>query len=224
MSYNPSKYTGYFREHYGNSFTARDISEYEKWFYSQWNIIQIKCPIQKTDQVLEIGSGCGGFYNLVRGRLSDPSNYFGIELDAEAVNFSNKFFGSENFYNISFEAAQLDHPFDKIFAFEVLEHTDNPESAVKKIYQLLNHNGIFCGTSPYPFRKNIDADQTHRYVLHPNNWKKIFLENGFNEVETMPLSFLPYAWRINKYLNKRLSCYIPFRWRISTILVIATKQ
>jgi len=110
-----------------------------------------------------------------------------------------------------------------IFAFEVLEHLYNPQDGIKQIKDLLDEDGIFIGTSPFPFKKNVLADKTHRFCLHPENWKKFFLENGFKKVEIYPMSFIPFVWRINKHLNIRLPFYISIKHFISTTLIIAKK-
>ena len=94
---------------------------------------------------------------------------------------------------------------------------------IEKISDLLEDGGIFIGTSPYPYKKNVLADETHNFVLHPENWKRLFLDNGFKSVETFPMSFLPSLWRINKNFNIKLPLYLPFKYFISTCLIIAKK-
>ena len=113
--------------------------------------------------------------------------------------------------------------FDYIFAIEVLEHLDNPKEGIAKIHNLLNNQGMFIGTSPYPFKKNIDADRTHNFVLHPENWKRLFLNEGFSNVNLYPMSFFPSLWRISRYVNIKIPFYLPFKHFISTCLIIAKK-
>ncbi len=82
---------------------------------------------------------------------------------------------------------------------------------------------MFIGSSPDPYKKNVLADKTHNFVLHPENWKRLFLNNLFKNVDIYPMSFLPFLWRINKHLNIKLPFYIPFKYFISTCLIIAKK-
>lgn len=126
--------------------------------------------------------------------------------------------------NNSCYEAGLERYKDIVFAFEVLEHLDNPYEAIIKIHKLLKKEGYFIGTTPYPFKKNIYADSTHRYILHPENWKKLFIEAGFSEVKLIPMSFLPFIWRLNKYINVRLPFYISLPSMISTCLLICKKK
>ncbi len=216
-----SDYKDYFKSHYNYNFSKKDIDDYSNWFYAQWNFINNKVPIHADDNILEIGSGIGGFYSFLN--KSNKKKYLGLELDKNAVDFANRFFETKVFKNESITDFNNTNTYNIVFAFEVLEHLDYPKQEIEKIHLLLKKNGYFCGTSPYPFKKNIFADKTHVYVLHPENWKRIFFEAGFRSVQTFPMSFLPFVWRINKYLNPRMPMYVPFNYFISTCLIIAKK-
>lgn len=216
------EYLGYFKKHYHAKLSHSDIKVSQKWLYSQWHMINEKIKIERNSKVLEIGSGFGGFYSYL-SQVIDEDLYTGLELDKESIVFSNNFFKTGKFTNKSIEKFESKTTFNYIFAFEVLEHLNDPFQAINKIYSLLDKSGIFVGTSPYPYAKNVFADQTHRYVLHPANWTKIFTQAGFKSIKTYPMSFLPFVWRISKYLNFRIPIYIPFPGFISTTLIIASK-
>jgi SAM-dependent methyltransferase len=202
--------------------STTDLSRSDKWLYPQWKMILTKVDILPRDKILEIGSGFGGFFNYLK-RIIPQKNYIGLELDIQACNFCQSYFNSDSFLTTSIENYKPKHKFDKIFAFEVLEHLENPRKVIEKIQHLLVPGGYFVGTSPYPFYKNIVADKTHLYVLHPENWKKLFVEAGFKNVQTYSMSFFPILWRISKFLNPRIPWYIPWSGIISTTLIIAKK-
>ncbi len=213
-----SNYNNYFKDHYQSTFDEKWIMEYKDWFYSQYNFIESK--IKFIGKILEIGSGLGRFYNLLPEE--QKKNYIGLELDEDAASFANSYFKTNIFLNESLEEFKSTQLFDRIYAFEVLEHLDNPLLGIEKIYTLLNDYGVFVGTSPYPYIKSLQ-DSTHMFVLHPENWKKLFLKSGFKRVEIIPMSFIPFLWRINKNLNIRLPFYIPFKNVVSTCLIVAKK-
>lgn len=167
-----------------------------------------------------MGSGIGGFYSFIK---DNNKKYIGVELDEEAVKFSNNYFDTDAFLNTSIEKLKYEDKFDYVFAFEVLEHLNNPFEAIKQINKFLKKDGIFCGTSPYPYYKNVIPDKTHIFVLHPDNWKRLFLLSGFKEVELYPMTFFPFIWRINKKLNIRIPFYLSFDGFVSTALIIARK-
>lgn len=212
-------YNNYFKTHLGYSYSKKDVLGFGKWFYAQDKVIREKVKLGKNDKILEIGSGIGGFFQFINDGILD---YRGIELDKKAVDFSNRNFNTKKFFNVSLDNFKQKN-FNRIFAFEVLEHFEDPIESIEKIYSILGKGGIFCGTSPYPFAKNILADETHIYVLNPENWKRLFLQAGFKKVELYPMSFLPVVWRINKRLNITIPMYIPFKYFISTCLIVAHK-
>ena len=213
-----NRYKDYFKNHYSAKFDDSDIERDKRWFYSQFQIIKSLISIFPASEILEIGSGFGGLYSFLNHK-----KYIGIEMDREVVNFANDFFKTDKFLNISLEEFNTKKKFDYIFAIEVLEHLDNPKEGIAKIHNLLNNQGMFIGTSPYPFKKNIDADRTHNFVLHPENWKRLFLNEGFSNVNLYPMSFFPSLWRISRYVNIKIPFYLPFKHFISTCLIIAKK-
>lgn len=215
------KYTNYFKNHYKLKINEGDLYSYEKWFTSQWKYINKKIKFKKQDKILEVGSGIGGVFNFIQKGKYDT--YVGLEMDKNAMKFANAHFKVDKFKNISLEKYKTSSKFDFVLAFEVLEHLDNPNESIKKIYRILDQKGVFVGTSPYPFQKNVLADETHRYVLHPESWKKLFIESGFRKVETYPMSFFPSIWRVSKHLNWLIPIYLPFPYVISTTLIVAYK-
>jgi len=215
-------YKNYFTNQFKNTYTKGAIEEYKQWFYAQWNVIKNYTKIDEQSRILELGSGMGGLYSLLQDEYGNIQ-YHGTELDAKAVQFSNTYFKTNCFEEIAIEDMNVKKHYTHIFAFEVLEHLMNPIEDIEKIYALLEPGGIFIGTSPYPYEKNIIADKTHLHVLHPTNWKRLFEIHGFKKVHTMPMSFFPFLWRIHRAINPVIPIYLPFPKFISTTLIIAHK-
>lgn len=215
-----NNYHNYFKNHYKALFSKLDVLRYKQWFTNQYELIFSKINYRGGD-ILEIGSAIGGFYSLLS--KAQRRVYTGIELDIQAVRFANTFFRTNRFKHISIEKLSKSNKYKYIFAFEVLEHLENPSKMLKKISTLLESEGVLIATSPYPFKKNIYADKTHKYVLHPDNWKRLLIKSGFKDVETYPLSYFPFIWRLHEKLNIRLPFYCPLPHFISTSLIIAKK-
>ena len=213
-------YENYFRNQHKYTFTRKDLVKHEKWFYSQYRFLSSLIDIQPGDKILEIGSGSGGFYMM----LPDEIEYTGLELDAEAVDFSRRYFNTDSFKKQEIEGITETSIYDFVFAFEVLEHLRNPLDSIRIINDALKPGGTFCGTSPYPYYRYIYGDKTHLFVLHPRNWERLFLYNGFENVELYAMSFIPFLWRINKHLNPVLRVYLPIKYLVSTCLIIAKKK
>ncbi|MEO5499664.1 MAG: class I SAM-dependent methyltransferase [Candidatus Saccharimonadales bacterium] len=221
MTSKTKQYDNYFVEHYKSTLSEKDIITYKKWFSAQWRIIRKRVPVNKSTRVLEIGSGFGGLYSfLLEEGVKD---YTGVELDKGIVDFSNNYFKTTSFKNVAIENFDSKKKFDVIFAFEVLEHIENPSEVIETIGKLLKPNGVFCGTSPYPYKKNIKADLTHVSVLHPLNWERLFINKGFKVSYMRPMSFVPVLWRYSSRLNFAVPVYVPFRSVISTCLMVMKK-
>lgn len=218
MKSDMNKYKGYFKNHFSAKFAKSDVDRDQKWFYTQFKFIRSLVNIGEGAKILEIGSGFGGLYDYLKG-----IDYTGIEMDPEVVNFAKDFFKTDKFLNVSLEEFNIKNKFDYIFAIEVLEHFSDPISNIAKIKDLLNNRGMFIGTSPYPYKKNITADLTHNFVLHPENWKRLFFNAGFRKFRCFPMSFFPFVWRINKFFNIRIPLYLSLPYFISTSLFIAEK-
>jgi 2-polyprenyl-3-methyl-5-hydroxy-6-metoxy-1,4-benzoquinol methylase len=220
-----NRYKNYFRDAYDFRYSIKDSEKQMKFLYNQLKFINKKVNLNKykKHEILEIGSGLGALAKLLLDMGFEK--YHGIEMDEDVVSFTNTNIGNY-FENISLEDFEKfsQSKYTLIFALEVLEHLENPEKGVKSIGKVLCDGGIFIGTSPFPFKKNILADKTHKYCLHPENWKKLFIESGFDKVETYPMSFIPFIWRISKYFNIRIPIYIPFKYFISTTLIIAFNE
>ncbi len=214
-------YDNYFKKHYKLTFSPQDLKKSSNWLYPQWSFISKKVSLSDKTHILEIGSGYGGFLNYLLPHI-DKNKYVGLDLDSQVVKFTNKTFDMRSCKNTSIEEFNTNKKFDYIFAFEVLEHVENPLEVIKKIHKLLKpETGIFIGTSPYPYTKNVIADKTHMHVLHPKTWEKFFLLSKFTSVDTYPMTFIPYLWRISKFLNPRIPIYLPQKHIISTSLIIA---
>ncbi|MCX6727365.1 MAG: class I SAM-dependent methyltransferase [Candidatus Saccharibacteria bacterium] len=214
-------YKNYYKDHYKINFTEADIDSWNKWFDAQWRIISKKIVIKKNMKVLEIGPGFGGFYD----RIKDVPGlkYTGLDLDPKIVSFTNKHFKTDVFKYDSIENLNTKDKFDLIVAFEVLEHIEAPGDVIDTVASLLKPKGVFCGSTPYPFTKNIVSDETHISVLHPQNWARLFRRAGFRKVTVEAMSFAPFAWRVHKKLNLRIPMYVKIKGFVSTTLIVATK-
>jgi len=216
-------YKNYFLKHYGATFSKDDFKRAD-FLFSQFNLINriIDLSSYKNKKILEIGSGLGSFAKILMD--FGMKHYHSIEADKDAVNFTNKNLGNY-FKNLTLEeiGKRERSSYDLIFALEVLEHLNDPARGIRVIYRLLKKDGVFIGTSPYPFFKNVIADPTHMYCLHPKNWESLFVKGGFREVKTYPMTFFPFIWRINKKLNIRIPFYVPIKFFISTALIVGKK-
>jgi 2-polyprenyl-3-methyl-5-hydroxy-6-metoxy-1,4-benzoquinol methylase len=191
-------------------------------FYRQWLLyIHRIVPIYKKGlRFFEIGSGVGGVLAL----LADHGAVVeGSDISKRAVTVGKMLNPSVEYRQFNVQTMRLpDARYDRIMAFEVLEHLDKLDHSISNIRHGLKRGGNFIGTTPYPYEKHVTAP-THINVLHPAHWKQLFLKNGFSSVHTYPMSLPPFLWRIHPVLNIIFPVYVPFPKWISTTLIVAKK-
>lgn len=129
------------------------------------NIVNPK-PGQK---ILEIGCNQGQFSR----RLSQYTNHvYGIDINSEAIKQINH----PNFRYMS--ATNIDHPtsfFDKICAFEVIEHIQDTNQFLTEVRRILKNKGQFIISFPFEIIRgqsalldslNVFGDIKHGRQLH----------------------------------------------------------
>lgn len=190
-----------------------------RWYNNWLAYIQKHIDIyNNTLHIFEIGSGMGGVLAQLSAR-GVPITGSDISKMAIEAYLEKHPHASYVFYDIE-NRQTLKTQYDRVLAFEVLEHVHTPSLAIRNIKKLLKKGGSFVGTTPYPYEHVLNMP-THIQVHEPEFWKKEFLTQGFISVETYPMSLPPYLWRIHPKLNIVFPFYIPFRGWISTTLIIA---
>jgi len=148
-----------------NSFKTFKVDK--SWYYSWLKCINRNFNLEKwkNKSVFEIGGGIGAFCSLLKDR--GFNNILGSDLTDSGIRIARKFNKDIKFTKFNLETDDLDEKFDLIFAFEVLEHLSDINKSVRNIYNLLNLNGVFIGTTPFPFKiaKNLPG---HKNVLYPS--------------------------------------------------------
>jgi 2-polyprenyl-3-methyl-5-hydroxy-6-metoxy-1,4-benzoquinol methylase len=149
------------------------------------NMINAKY-ISSNDRFLDIGCAAGFFLSATQKR---GFKSYGIEISKEGSNFAKEKFGinilADDLLNLSREYEEY---FDFISMFHVLEHLNDPNMYLKKIYRILKPGGHLI--IEVPNIKSIDRffsinlirtlqPPQHLYVFDYNNLSKILKENGF---------------------------------------------
>jgi len=213
-----TNYCGYFASHQKVTLDADGLEKLKKLNYSTYQRIRANINLYPDQRILEIGSGIGWLYDF----LPYKGDYTGLEIDRDAARFTKGYFRTDSFVEVAIEDFQEKEKYDLVFAIELLEHLRDPARVLHKVFDLMKPGGVFCGTTPYPFKKNV-MDPYHIHVLHPKNWERLILDAGFKNVDLRPMSFIPFFWRFGGKLNPAIPMYLPFRYMLSTCLFIAKK-
>lgn len=216
-----NKWDNYFQEQYKSRFNKKEVQRAKRYIAGMFDAVNKCFPINKTDSILEIGCGIGGFIELLKDK--NITNVSALELDVHAANFVSSVQGIK-VDNSTISDYEPEGLYDRIFAFEVMEHLEDPISDIKKIYDMLKPGGYFVFSSPYPFKRSITSDKTHLFVLHPKNWERLVENSGFTVKYTKPQTGVPFLYRYSERLSIFISVYIPVLPLVSTSLIVCFKD
>jgi 2-polyprenyl-3-methyl-5-hydroxy-6-metoxy-1,4-benzoquinol methylase len=124
-----------------------------------------------TKSVLDIACGPGS--GLLPFRDSGYE-VFGIDISPSRVNFAKRILEADILCG-TFESFAFEKRFDVIICSHFLEHTHQPLSVLKKIFNLLSDNGLCYLEVPNHFEYATFDDPI--YFAHNNNFTKLSLSN-----------------------------------------------
>lgn len=221
MKQKKNEWNGYFSRHYQSKFDRADIIRAKNFLHGQLKVLNAVAPFHEDDKVLEIGCALGAFIETLK--QNGVQDIAGIELDERAAEYVRKTQEVEVFSS-PIKNLNTHKLFTKIFSFEVLEHLDDPIRDIEKINQMLEPGGYFIGSTPYPFKRSILSDDSHLFVLHPDNWARLFENAGFKVKLIQAATGLPFFYRINRMLSIYFKFYVPLLPLVSTTLFVVQKN
>ncbi|MGD8554990.1 MAG: class I SAM-dependent methyltransferase [Anaerolineales bacterium] len=157
-------------------------------------------------RLLEIGCGRGAL-------LEQAMKHFeieGVERSPHAIDLLRDTFGDRvREANIEEEALDAE-TYDVVAVFNVLEHLKNPGKVIREINRALKLEGVMVGSVPnnsgilgtiHTALTNI-FDRTHCSTYPPIQWKALFQDVGFREVEMFGEVML--GPNISTYIRNRI--------------------
>lgn len=196
------KYFGIFFRKYN----LQELMFYYRWFRGWIGFLDNFLPLKNGQgkKALEIGCGIGAFAKILDER--------GFKVTATDISAYIIKKARKNLKNIDFQVMDIEkdlkikNQFDYIFAFEVLEHLQNPVQALKNMKRMLNRKGMLIFSTPYPTKETL-ADPMHINVNLPNYWLSVGKRLGFKTQNMRYASFIPFLYRFHHFFSRA----IPFR-------------
>ncbi len=216
-----SYFQGWYKKAVG-SFTNDDLELSKRWFYSWIKKLDEYIPMKNGNgvKVLEIGCSIGAVSNILTERGFDV---WATDVSEYAVENAKKLTPKAKFSVLDIqEGINLSEKFDIIIAFEVVEHLENPEKAIKNMYNGLQEGGKVVISTPYPHKWNF-RDPTHINVKYPHEWVKIMEETGFKNVKYHEFTLLPFFYKFNKNFQLIIPFAIPFPYINNPIYFIGER-
>lgn len=170
-----------------------DLEQSTRWSNNYFAVVKNIFPEInnfKNKAILEIGSGFGGFINVLNQK--GFSNVTASDMSTSI--FSDKLKNKLIVLDLT-SSSTIETKYDIVFAFDVMEHINETEKAIKKISQILQREAYFIFSTPYPIKKHL-LDNYHTNMQFPNYYSNIFKQNGFKIITTEEVSFIPFIWRL----------------------------
>ncbi len=205
---------------YGDSDFYQKLQNFE-WYYMPWKWEHETATyiLDKTDKILEVGSGGLGFLKRIREIGYDIT---GLELNEESIVKANEIgvkVLNETVQNHSFENFEK---YDVVCSFQVLEHISDVHSFIKSQVDCLKPGGKLIISVPNndSFIKLTNSVLLNKPPHHMGLWNKkslaslpnlfkIKLDNIYFE----PLQEYHINWYTNIHIEERINKY-----KISRIL------
>ena len=214
----------YFEGYYqgiGNFSSQRD-KELTNWFKGMCFYINRYYPMKKGrgKKLIEFGCATGAAANLFADYGFSVTS---TDVSRYAVSHAKKQYSDISFYVHDMQKRfAKEKDFDVAVAFDVVEHLEKPEQAIKNVYKILKKGGAIILTTPndYP---HISNDPTHINVKKPSTWKKILKQSGFRNIIVHQVTFIPYFYRFHDLLNYPIPLASASPYFISPVFLIAKK-
>lgn len=139
--------------------------------------------INKDDKVLDLACGTG-YGAALFAKIAKSAT--GVDIDKYAINFANKIFiEREKNENLHYECKNVFKDpvgkFDKIISFETIEHLENDELFVSKLFDALEDNGKLICSVPnekvFPFVRKENPFHIKHYTV--DDLTKLLTSAGF---------------------------------------------
>lgn len=160
-------------------------------------------------RLIDIGCGTKPYKNLLSPYVTE---HIGVDHEGTHHDRSNI-----DLFGTAYEIPAEDESFDSAICNAVLEHLEEPESAIRECYRVLKPNGIAIYTAPFIWHLHEEPRDFYRYSKY--GLRYLFGKAGFEIIEIKALSgfwvtfgqlFVYNLYRLNKG---------PFRWlRIIDVL------
>ncbi len=193
-------YFGIFFKKYNKS----ELLFYYRWFKGWIKFLDKFLSLKKGQgrSVLEVGCAIGAFSKLLKERgfevtATDISEFIIKKARQLQKDVKFKVLDIEN-------SPEIDEKYDYIFAFEVLEHLNNPQKALLNMKELLKEGGVLVFSTPLPTKQTL-ADPMHINIHSHNFWLSLGKELKFKKVYLKDATFLPYFYRFSSIFSRGIA-------------------
>ena len=160
-------------------------------------------------KLLDIGCGTGWIANHF-------ANYTGVDASAEAVTVARKAGRNVQLSDLETALPFADESFEAVILKDVLEHLDDPVSAVREARRVLKPGGRIFASAP-DAQSWVWDDYTHRRPYSRRAFRLLFSDQGFTIEKLGYESVLPGTSVVSRWTRRKrrprllqLAAWLPF--------------
>lgn len=150
---------------------AFEITKNQEYLYGKkvlqpWHNFAKKIYIDPSCSVLEIGCGNGAFIETIKSKNKEAIDMDSFALEKVSKDVKTFLIDLDRYVDIDGNQGK----YDIIYIFEVIEHTPDPLSFLRKCNILLKENGIIIGSTPNKNRWWISIFEREPFDYPPNHF------------------------------------------------------
>lgn len=159
-----------------------------------WQKVIAASDIEKPEnqQILDVGCGPSGIYTILEKNKVDAVDPLISKYEESIKFFSRSKYPDTQFFIQAFEDFDVKKEYDVVFCLNAINHFRDIEVSVEKLYKCLKKGGILLvgiDGHRHGFLKKL-FQFIHMDLLHPvqmslNDYKDLFLKQGFQTVKTV---------------------------------------
>ena len=160
----------------------------------------------KKNNVLDIGCGVGQNLKL----LSKKGIYYGVDISSKNIKINQKKFPKYKFLvaDITKKTEFNNNFFDEIYCYDVLEHVDNLDKALREIYRIINKkNGKLIVEVPTYFSESVFIKLNPKYNKQVGHKRNLTEEEWIKEIKKHGLF-------LYKKKNKKFNDFLYLMYKI----------
>jgi len=138
--------------------------------------------INKDSRILDIGCNFGDFLKYMTENKVKFADYSGLDFSIPAIERAKKEFSEREWILGDCQTIEIEKDkYNVILTMQMLEHIDNPEEILKKVFNILKENGKIIITVPNETRIR---HESHFWSFDKEDLKKMLYSAGFRNIET----------------------------------------
>lgn len=160
-----------------------------------------KEELGRVPSLLDVGCGLGDVLVAVK-KIEPTIRYMGVDISTEAIEMCRRDYQNLQGFGFNLGSAErIPYPsreFDLVWCGETLEHTDDPDAAIRELSRVCGEGGLIALSTPYRSR-NRSPEHTHEFeVADVYRWGQIAGELVFLDCRLLSSWLTMFAVLRNK--------------------------